>query len=47
MRTTIFDSQGNTTVITLSQVRLNPGIADQQFSFTPPAGTTVVKPPQQ
>ncbi len=46
MRTTIFDSQGNTTVITLSQVKLDPGIPDQQFTFTPPAGVTVVKPPQ-
>ncbi len=46
-RTTIFDSQGNTTVITLSEVKLNSGIADQQFTFTPPAGVTVVKPPQQ
>jgi outer membrane lipoprotein carrier protein len=46
-RTTIFDSQGNTTVITLSEVKLDPGIPEQEFTFTPPAGVRVVKPPSQ
>ncbi len=46
-RTTVFDSQGNTTVITLSDIKLNSGIPDSQFTFTPPAGVKVVKPPQQ
>ncbi len=45
-RTTIFDSQGNTTVISLTEIKLNTGIADQQFTFTPPPGVSVVKPPQ-
>jgi outer membrane lipoprotein carrier protein len=45
-KTTLFDSYGNTTVIALSNLKLNPGVADQQFQFTPPAGVTVITPPK-
>jgi len=43
-RATLFDAAGNTTVIALSDIAVNPGLPDRQFSFSPPAGTTVVKP---
>ncbi len=46
-RITVFDASGNTSVYKLSDLRLNPGLSDQQFTFTPPAGVTVVNPPQQ
>ncbi len=44
-RTTLFDAAGNTTVIALTHLKLNSGLADQQFQFTPPAGVTVLPPP--
>ncbi len=44
-KTTLFDAAGNTTVIALTDVKLNSGLSDQQFQFTPPAGVTVVTPP--
>lgn len=44
-KTTLFDAAGNTTVIALTQLKLNSGLSDQQFQFTPPAGVTVVTPP--
>jgi outer membrane lipoprotein carrier protein len=44
-KTTVFDAVGNTTVIALTNVKLNVGLGDQQFQFTPPAGVTVVTPP--
>jgi len=43
-KTTVFDAYGNTTVIALSNLKLNPGISDDQFQFTPPAGVRVVTP---
>jgi outer membrane lipoprotein carrier protein len=43
-KTTVFDVYGNTTVIALTDLKLNPGISDDQFQFTPPAGVRVVKP---
>jgi outer membrane lipoprotein carrier protein len=43
-KTTLFDAYGNTTAITLTHLRLNTGLDDQQFRFTPPPGTTVVTP---
>ncbi|MFB3816236.1 MAG: outer membrane lipoprotein chaperone LolA [Candidatus Methylomirabilales bacterium] len=43
-KATLFDAAGNTTVIALRDIKLNTGLRDQQFSFSPPAGTTVVKP---
>jgi len=46
-RTTLFDAAGNTTVVALTNLKLNTGLGDQQFQFTPPAGVTVVAPPKQ
>ncbi len=43
-KTTLFDAAGNTTVIALTNIKLNSGLSDQQFQFTPPAGVTVVPP---
>lgn len=43
-KTTLFDAYGNTTAIALSQLKVNPGLDDQQFRFVPPAGATVVTP---
>jgi len=43
-KTTLFDAYGNTTTITLTQLKLNTGLDDQQFRFTPPPGITVVTP---
>ncbi len=44
-KTTLFDAAGNTTVIAFTDLKLNTGLGDQQFHFTPPAGVTVVTPP--
>jgi outer membrane lipoprotein carrier protein len=46
-RITVFDLSGNTTVYALTDLKLNPGLSDQQFTFAPPAGVTVVTPPKQ
>lgn len=43
-KTTLFDAAGNTTVITLTDLKLNSGLGDQEFQFTPPAGVRVVTP---
>jgi len=43
-KTTLFDAYGNTTAITLTNLKLNTGLDDQQFRFVPPAGVTVVTP---
>jgi outer membrane lipoprotein-sorting protein len=43
-KTTVFDAYGNTTVIALTNLKLNPGLSDDQFQFTPPAGVRVVAP---
>jgi outer membrane lipoprotein carrier protein len=43
-KTTLFDAYGNTTAIALTHLKLNTGLDDQQFRFTPPAGITVVTP---
>ena len=43
---TVFDPSGNTNVYKLTNLKLNTGIGDQPFQFTPPAGVTVVTPPR-
>ena len=43
-KTTVLDAYGNTTVIALTNLKLNPGLSDDQFQFTPPAGVRVVAP---
>ena len=35
-KTTLFDAYGNTTAIALTHLKLNTGLDDQQFRFTPP-----------
>jgi outer membrane lipoprotein carrier protein len=46
-KTTFFDGAGNTTVIAFANLKLNPGLRDDQFQFIPPAGVTVITPPRQ
>lgn len=36
------DKTGNHTVFVFDEVVLNPALSDQQFAFTPPAGTDVI-----
>jgi outer membrane lipoprotein carrier protein len=43
-KTTLFDAYGNTTAITLTQLKLNTSLDDQLFRFIPPSGITVVTP---
>ncbi|MBI4537809.1 MAG: outer membrane lipoprotein chaperone LolA [candidate division NC10 bacterium] len=46
-KTTLFDAYGNTTVVAFSDLKLNGGLSDSQFAFSPPPGVTVVRPPQR
>ena len=46
-KTTLFDAYGNTTVVAFSNLKLNSGLSDAQFTFAPPAGVTVVTPPKR
>jgi outer membrane lipoprotein carrier protein len=46
-KTTLFDAYNNTTVIAFTDLKVNPGLSDLQFQFTPPAGVTVVTPPRR
>ncbi len=46
-RLTVFETSGNTIAYKLTNLKLNPGLSDDQFQFTPPAGVTVVTPPRQ
>ena len=39
---TVFDPAGNRTHIAFSHVRLNQGLGDKDFQFTPPAGVEVL-----
>lgn len=41
---TVFDSSGNSTLIEFRQVRVNRGIPEKFFEFTPPVGVEVVRP---
>jgi outer membrane lipoprotein carrier protein len=43
-KTTVFDAYGNTTVIALTDLKLNTGISDDEFEFIPPAGVRVITP---
>lgn len=45
-RATLFDAAGNTTAIAFTQVKLNGGLEDRAFQFTPPAGVLVIPPPK-
>lgn len=43
-RLTVFDLYGNTTEIELSKQKINSGLKDELFQFSPPPGTDVVAP---
>ncbi len=46
-KVTVFDAYQNTTAIALSDIKLNTGLGDDRFHFTPPPGVRVVTPGQQ
>lgn len=43
--TAVFDLVGNVTRVVFSDVRLDPGLADEAFQFVPPPGVKVVEVP--
>jgi len=45
-RLTVFDPYGNTTVIDLADLKVNGGLKEGLFQFSPPPGTDVVAPPK-
>jgi outer membrane lipoprotein carrier protein len=45
-RLTVFDLYGNTTVIELADLKVNDGLKEGLFRFSPPPGTDVVAPPK-
>ncbi len=45
-RLTVFDLYGNTTVIDLADLKVNDGLKEGLFQFSPPPGTDVVAPPK-
>jgi len=45
-RLTVFDLYGNTTAVDLSDVKVNEGLKDGLFQFSPPPGTDVISPPK-
>jgi outer membrane lipoprotein carrier protein len=46
-RLTVFDLYGNTTVVDLSELKVNGGLEDALFKFSPPPGTDLVAPPRR
>jgi len=44
-RLTVLDAYENTTVLEFSALRENPRLPDSLFSFQPPPGTDVIRPP--
>lgn len=44
-QTTLFDAYGNTTAVAFSNLRLNGDLPDSTFTFVPPQGVRVVRPP--
>ena len=47
MSTTVYDPNGNSTIIEFRDLRVNLGISDQSFDFMLPAGVQVVRPTGQ
>ena len=45
-RLTVFDLYGNTTIVDLNDLKVNPGLKDGLFQFSPPPGTDVIAPPK-
>jgi len=44
LSTTVYDPNGNSTVIEFNSIRVNRGLSDSFFNFIRPAGVEVVKP---
>lgn len=44
LSTTVYDPNGNSTVIEFNSIRVNRGLSDSFFNFTRPAGVEVVQP---
>jgi outer membrane lipoprotein carrier protein len=44
--TVIYDQQGGTNRLKFANVKINSGVDDAKFRFTPPAGTKIVTPPR-
>lgn len=42
--TTVYDPNGNSTLIEFSDIRVNRGLSDQVFEFSPPEGVEVIRP---
>jgi outer membrane lipoprotein-sorting protein len=47
VQATVFDAVGNTIVLALSEQKLNVGLPDSRFTFTPPPGVKVMTAPGQ
>ncbi len=45
-RLTVFDLYGNTTAVELSDLKVNGGLKEGLFQFSPPPGTELVAPPK-
>jgi outer membrane lipoprotein carrier protein len=45
-RLTVFDLYGNTTAVDLTDLKVNGGLKDGLFKFSPPPGTDLVTPPK-
>jgi outer membrane lipoprotein-sorting protein len=44
-RLTLVDAYENTTILEFSDLRENPRLPDSLFTFRPPPGTDVIRPP--
>jgi len=46
-KTSLTDAFGNRTDLTFEDIRVDQGLADSMFEFTPPRGVDIFEPPQQ
>jgi len=44
LSTTVYDPNGNSTLIEFSDLRVNIGLSDRVFEFSPPEGVEVIRP---
>jgi len=44
LSTTVYDPNGNSTIIEFSDIRVNVGVSNMEFDFMMPAGVNVVRP---
>jgi outer membrane lipoprotein carrier protein len=47
LSSTVYDPNGNSTIIEFSDIRVNRGLSDSYFDFIVPAGVDVVRPTGQ